>query len=104
MKRLILTSVLLTLVLALVTFFAAKSVSAKTYYVSVSGSDSADGTSKSTAWAHLPGMPSATGIAGSYSAVAGDTFILKGCDVWYNTSGTSNFPLALSHGDRAEIP
>ncbi len=79
MKRFILTSVLVASVLALVvTFFSAKSVSATTYYVSTSGADSNNGTSKSTPWAHLPGMPAATGTAGSYSAVAGDTFYLEG--------------------------
>jgi len=71
---------------------------ATTFYVSTSGSDSNNGTSKSTPWAHLPGMPTAAGNAGSHVAVAGDVFILKGCDVWYNTSGTSNFPLVLNNG------
>jgi hypothetical protein len=105
MKRFVLTSVLLTSALALlVTFFAAKSASATTYYVATSGSDSDNGTSKNTAWAHLPGMPAATGTAGSYSAVAGDIFILRGCDVWYNSPGTSNFPLTLSHGGASGNP
>jgi hypothetical protein len=105
MKRFALTSFLITSVLALlVTFFAPKSVSATTYYVSTSGSDTNTGTSKATAWAHLPGMPSATSSAGSYSAVSGDTFVLRGCDVWYNTSGTSNFPLVLNHGGTSGNP
>ena len=106
MKRLVVTSVLIAVVLAfLVTFFATKSFAANTYYVSSSsGSDSNNGTTKTTPWAHLPGMPSATGTPGSYSAVAGDTFILKGCDVWYNTPGTSNFPLALNHGGASGNP
>ena len=104
MKRLILTSVFLASVLALVIFFAAKNVSATTYYVSVSGSDSNNGTSKTTPWAHVPGMPSATASAGGHAAVAGDTFVLRGCDVWYNSPGTSNFPLVLSHGGSAGNP
>src|ERR1035437_3032656 len=99
MKRLILTSVLLTPVLVLlVAFFAPKSTFATTYYVATSGSDSNNGTSESTAWAHLPGMPTATSLAGSYSALAGDALVLRGCDVWYTTPGTCNFPLVLNRG------
>src|SRR4029077_19097114 len=58
----------------------------------------AQAQSKSTPWAHLPGMPAATGAASTYQAVPGDTFVLKGCDVWYNTPGKSSFPLLLAHG------
>ncbi len=105
MKRFILTSVLLTSALALlVTLFSARSVSATTYYVATSGSDSNNGISESTPWAHLPGMPTATGTAGSHIAVAGDTFILRGCDVWYNSPGTSNFPLVLNNGGTSGNP
>jgi hypothetical protein len=105
MKRFILTSVLLTSVLALLAiFFGAKIVSATTYYVATSGSDSNNGTSKNTPWAHLPGMPSATATAGGYSAVPGDTFILRGCDVWYNSPGTSSFPLVLNTGGSSGNP
>src|ERR1700691_2228321 len=101
MKPFIRTSMLLTSTLALLAaFFFAGSVSAATHYVATSGSDSNNGTSESTPWAHLPGMPTATGTAGSYSAVAGDTFILRGCDVWYN----SNFPLVLSKGGSSGNP
>ena len=94
----------------LAALFLAPAISfASTYYVSIStGSDSNTSTqaqSKSTPWAHLPGMPTATGTAaGSYSAVAGDVFILMGCDVWYNTAGTSNFPLQLSNGGSSGNP
>ena len=49
-------------------------------------------------------MPAASGTAGSYSAVAGDTFILRGCDVWYNSPGTSNFPLVLNSGGSSGNP
>jgi hypothetical protein len=70
---------------------------ANTYYVSSStGSDSntaAQAQSKSTPWKNLPGMPSATGVAANYAAVSGDKFVLKGCDVWYNSSGKSSFPV-----------
>jgi hypothetical protein len=101
MKRSGLASVLLISAFALLaTFVTASSTSATTYYISNGGSDSNNGTSKTTPWAHVPGMPSATGTAGSYSAVPGDTFILRGCDVWYN----SNFPMALSHGGSSGNP
>jgi hypothetical protein len=77
---------------------AASSQAASTYYVSSSaGSDSNTTTqakSKSTPWAHVPGMANAASNAAAYSAVSGDTFILMGCDVWFNAS----FPLTLTHG------
>ena len=96
MKRFVRTSALLTPTLVLLlTLFAPKNTSATTYYVSTSGSDTNNGTTKTTPWAHVPGMPSATATAGSYKAVAGDTIILKGCDVWFNTGG--NFPMEFSH-------
>ena len=54
MKRFLQTTILLTSVLALfVTFFGAKSVSATTYYVAANGSDSNNGTAKTTPWLHL---------------------------------------------------
>jgi len=66
---------------------------ANTYYVSIStGSDSntsTQATSKTTPWAHLPGMRSASGNVSAYTPIAGDTFILKGCDDW----GNANFPV-----------
>jgi hypothetical protein len=105
MKRLILTSALLIPVLVLlVAFFVPKSTFATTHYVATSGSDSNNGTSENTPWAHLPGMPTATSLAGSYSAAAGDTFVLRGCDVWYNSPGTSNFPLVLNQGGSSGNP
>src|ERR1700691_4377748 len=69
-----------------------------THYIATNGSDSNGGTSESSPWAHLPGMLTWTG---SYKPVAGDTFILRGCDVWANAnfpitwtwSGTSNSPI-----------
>jgi hypothetical protein len=64
--------------------------SATTYYISTSGSDSNSGTSESAPWAHLPGMQTWTG---SYAPAAGDTFVLRGCDDWGNSSGSANFPI-----------
>jgi hypothetical protein len=101
MKRINLTWVTLSAVLGLLaTLFSARSASATTYYVATSGSDSNNGTSESTPWAHLPGMPTATGTAGNHSAVAGDTFVLRGCDVWYN----ANLPVVLNNGGSSGSP
>jgi hypothetical protein len=78
------------------------------YYVSKStGSDSNTSTqakSKSTPWAHLRGMASATGNAATYTPAAGDTFILMGCDTWvpsdfpvlWDWSGTSANPITIT--------
>lgn len=101
MKRFIRTSMLLTSALALLaTFFFAGSVSAATHYVATNGSDSNNGTSESTPWAHLPGMPTATNNASSYTPGAGDTFVLRGCDIWYN----ANFPFVLNNGGSSGSP
>ena len=94
--------------LLIVTFIglasAASAFGANTYYVSKStGSDSAAGTTKGTPWAHLPGMASATGTVAGYTPVAGDQFILEGCDVWVNSdlpimwqwSGSSGSPIYI---------
>lgn len=76
------------LFLILVSFIFTDSLIAQaaTYYISKSlGSDSYTSTqaqSKSTPWAHLPGMPSATGNASAHTPSAGDSFILYGGDTW----------------------
>jgi hypothetical protein len=52
----------------------------RTFYIDYdSGSDSANGTSKSTPWKRQPYM---VGWAGSYSHQAGDTFVFKGGVTW----------------------
>ncbi len=61
MKRFLLFSVLALLA----TFFAAGSAFATTYYIAANGSDSNNGTSKTTPWLHAPGMPSCTGTCAS---------------------------------------
>jgi len=65
---------------------AGNASSATTYYIASNGSDSNNGASNTTPWAHLPGMLTWTG---THIPVAGDTFILRGCDVW----GNGNFPI-----------
>jgi hypothetical protein len=83
-KRFVLPSVLLISVLALLaTFFGAKSTSATTYYVAANGSDSNDGTSKTTPWQHAPGMSTATGVASSATINPGDSLIFRGGDTWH---------------------
>ncbi len=89
---------------AFILFFFAQPSSATTYYVSIStGSDSntaAQAQGKSSPWAHLPGMASAVGNAAAYTPVAGDTFILMGCDVWAN----SNFPIVWRWSGSSSSP
>lgn len=90
MKRFVLNSVLILLAAFLVflgAFLYAGSALATTYYIATNGSDANNGTSKTTPWAHLPGMRT---WKGSHTPVAGDTLILRGCDDWPNAS----FPIS----------
>jgi len=63
-----------------------------TYYISSTGSDSNNGTSKTTPWLHAPGMNTATGNPAAYTcnAAAGDSFIFQGGGTWHwgNSSAT----------------
>jgi hypothetical protein len=61
------------------------------YYIAASGSDSNNGTSESTPWAHLPGMPTCTancaaalpsGAPNANADAAGIGFIIRGGDTW----------------------
>jgi hypothetical protein len=65
---------------------SAASASATTYYIAANGSDSNDGLSKTSPWAHMPGMRTWTG---TQTPRPGDTLILRGCDTW----GNSSFPI-----------
>ena len=74
------------------------------YFISKSlGSDSNNGTSESTPWAHLPGMPSCTSTCNSASLTSGEGFILRGGDTWvasdlgvnWATSGASGHPIYI---------
>lgn len=56
------------------------------YFVAANGSDSNNGTSESTPWAHLPGMSGAAGNAAAHTPVAGEGYILRGGDTWNNPS------------------
>ena len=84
MKRFVLSSVLALLA----NFFAAGSAFATTYYVAANGSDSNNGTAKTTPWLHAPGMPNCSGTCSSTRPKAGDSIILRGGDTW----SPSSFP------------
>lgn len=88
----------LVCLLAFLVWFVPSAFAQHTYYVSFSaGADTNTSTqaqSKSTPWKSLTGMRSATSNAASYSPVAGDTFVLMGCDDWPNAS----FPISWSAG------
>jgi len=72
------------------------------FYISQStGADTNAGTTEASPWAHLPGMPSCTGICSSTTPTAGEGFIMRGGDTWVSSdlgvawawSGTSTHPL-----------
>lgn len=71
-----------------------------TYYIASTGSDANSPTqakSRVTPWAHLPGMPNASGACASFAPAAGDSFVFRGADTWgaaslgvdWHWSGTS---------------
>ena len=71
------------------------------YFVSkATGSDSNSGTSESSPWAHLPGMPSCTSNCSSTSIAPGEGFILRGGDTWVN----SDLGVQWSHGGTSSNP
>jgi|HubBroStandDraft_1064217.scaffolds.fasta_scaffold00277_17 hypothetical protein len=57
--------------------------SATTYYIAANGSDSNNGTSKTTPWLHAPGMPSCSSSCASASPKPGDQIIFRGGDTWH---------------------
>ena len=83
----------LTLAIAIVAIFAtgiasAATVSPTTYYIAANGSDSNNGTSKTSPWQHAPGMPSCSATCASTTPHAGDQFIFRGGDTWHYGAGT----------------
>jgi hypothetical protein len=53
------------------------------YFISAqAGSDSNNGTSEATPWAHAPGMPSCSAKCAAVTPAGGQAFILRGCDTW----------------------
>ena len=58
----------------------------QTHYIAANGSDSNNGTSKSTPWLHAPGMPKCSSNCLTYQKAgpsAGDKVILRGGDTWH---------------------
>jgi hypothetical protein len=72
----------------LVCLFITHGAFATTYYIASNGSDSNNGTSKTTPWMHAPGMPSCTGTCSSTTPKAGDKFIFRGGDTWHYGTGS----------------
>ena len=82
--------------------FLASQASATTYYVDyTNGSDSNNGTSKSSPWKTAPGMQGNAGVSANTTLNPGDSVIFKGCVTWPNAvwnwtpkfSGTSGNPI-----------
>jgi hypothetical protein len=75
---------ILTILTAGLLYIAGSGVAwSATYYIAASGSDSNNGTSKSTPWLHAPGMPKCSGSCASHTPTAGDHFIFRGGDTWH---------------------
>ena len=53
------------------------------YYISAAGADTNNGTSESTPWLHLPGMPNCSGTCAATKPAGGTGFILRGGDTWH---------------------
>ena len=98
-KRLIVTSVLALLAI----FFASENLSATTYYVAANGSDSNDGTSKTTPWQHAPGMTTCSGVCASTTPQAGDSITLRGGDTWSSSSFPWTWKWSGSSGSPVQV-
>lgn len=68
--------------------FFAMPAHATIYYVAANGLDTNNGTSKTTAWLHAPGMSTCTNVCASTTPAAGDSIIFRGGDTWYKNGGT----------------
>ena len=74
------------------TIIVAANLSATTYYIAANGSDSNNGTSKTSPWQHAPGMPNCTATCGATNPQPGDKFIFRGGDTWhFSNSGASPY-------------
>jgi hypothetical protein len=73
-------------------FLYGGSAFAGTYYIAANGSDSNNGTSKTSPWLHAPGMPNCTGSCAAHTPAPGDQFIFRGGDTWhFGNSGASPY-------------
>ena len=73
----------------LLSLIGAGTASATTYYIAANGSDSNNGTTKTTPWAHAPGMPNCASTCASTTPVAGDSIIFRGGDTWHYAASTA---------------
>jgi hypothetical protein len=60
-----------------------KTFAAASYYIAASGSDSNNGTSKTSPWLHAPGMPTCAASCAAHTPAAGEQYIFRGGDTWH---------------------
>jgi hypothetical protein len=77
-----------------------KMSAASIYYIAANGADLNNGTSKTTPWLHMPGMPTCSSICAAYNPLPGDQIILRGGDSWTNT----NFPILWTWSGSSATP
>ncbi len=92
----------LLLVILLVICFHAIGAEAAIYYISASGSDSNNGTSKTTPWLHAPGMSGCSSNCASHTPSAGNNYILRGGDTW-NVTSSWNWTWSGTSGSRIYV-
>jgi len=63
---------------------------ATSYYIAANGNDSNNGTSKTSAWLHAPGMPNCTQSCAGTTPKAGDLFIFRGGDTWHFSNSSAS--------------
>ena len=89
MKRLTIGIVVLLFIAGLV---IPRRALATTYYIAANGSDSNNGTSKTTPWLHAPGMTGCAVTCASTTPQPGDSLIFRGGDTWhYGNSGLTPY-------------
>jgi hypothetical protein len=70
--------------LALIVWVAsAGSAFATPYYIAANGSDSNNGTSRTTPWQHAPGMSTCSATCASTTIGPGDSIVFRGGDTWH---------------------
>ena len=87
----------------LVSLVPAASASATIYYIASNGSDSNNGTSKTTPWAHAPGMTGCTAACASTTPADGDQFVLRAGDTWTSSSLPWNWRWSGSSGNNIVV-
>jgi len=93
----------LPLSIVMLCILAVGSASAATYYVATSGSDSNNGSSKTTPWQHAPGMNGCSAVCASTAPVAGDSIILRGGDTWNHSNLTWTWTWSGAAGNRIYV-